>query len=220
MASSASSLYVSIPYVKGGLFCAYIFQRFEPISGGKRDSARLPSCVERGYCLSGALLRTELKMGNSACCGFDGEDKTNVTLQQLATAGLKEVSPQVYEGWVNKYKEGGSVQVLFPDGQRIECKLMLDSSKKILNLSFKEKIRLIPYKDIESCIYGSTAVEQNSADAKLLRDPRVVGFRLFTSGRAIAVSFDDLDAAICFVRFLEQILEESRNGEDHPNPSK
>ncbi|CDJ37349.1 hypothetical protein, conserved [Eimeria necatrix] len=158
-------------------------------------------------------------MGNSACCGFEEEDKANVTLQQLALAGLKDVPPRVYAAWLQKYTEGNTVEVLFPDGQRIECRLTLDSAKKTLTLSFKEKVRPIPYKDIDSWIYGPSAVDQASADAKLLKDPKVVGFRLSTSGRAIAVAFDTTDNAICFVRFLEQILEEARE-EEQPNGPK
>ena len=158
-------------------------------------------------------------MGNSACCSFDGEDKTDITVQHLALAGLKDVPPKGYDIWLKKYKEGSCVEVLFPDGQRIECKLTLDSTKKILTLAFKDKIRAIPYKDIESWIYGSSAMDHSSTDAKLLKDPKVVGFRLSTSGRAIAVAFDDVDNAACFVWFLEQILEQSRE-EEHSNGPK
>lgn len=160
------------------------------------------------------------EMGNSACCGFDGEDKANITLQQLRIAGLKDVSPKVYDAWLTKYKEGSTVEVLFPDGQRIECKLTLDSAEKTLFLAFKDKVRPIPYKDIESWIYGSSAMEHGSADAQLLKDPKVVGFRLSTSGRSIAVAFGDVDSAICFVRFLDQTLEDCRTEEDQPKGPK
>lgn len=157
------------------------------------------------------------EMGNSVCCGFEGEDNSDVTLQQLALAGLKELPAKVYDAWLKKYSQGSSVEVLFPDGQRIECKLTLDSAKRILTLVFKEKVRPIPYKDIDSWIYGPSAVDQASADAKLLKDPKVVGFRLSTSGRAIAVAFDSTDSAVCFVRFLEQTLEQTREQEAHTN---
>lgn len=148
-------------------------------------------------------------MGNT-CCSYGGEDKSNVSVQQLSASGLKEVPAKFYQAWLKRYREGSHVDVLFPDGQRIQCKLTLDAEKRTLFLEFKDKVRGVPYKDIESWIYGSSDMDQTSADAKLLKDPKVVGFRLATSGRAIALAFDDTDSAVSFVSFLEQILEECR----------
>ncbi|CDJ59499.1 hypothetical protein, conserved [Eimeria maxima] len=159
-------------------------------------------------------------MGNSVCCGYEGEENTDITAQQLALAGLKELPAKVYDAWLKKYSTGSTVEVLFPDGQRIECKLTLDSVKRILTLVFKEKVRLIPFQDIDSWIYGPSALDHASADAKLLKDPKVVGFRLSTSGRAIAVAFDATDSAICFVRFLESVLEQTREQEANLNSTK
>lgn len=157
-------------------------------------------------------------MGN-ACCSYGGEDRANVSVQQLSTSGLREVPAKVYQTWFKKYREGSHVDVLFPDGQRIQCKLTLDSDKRTLFLEFKDKVRGVPYKDIESWIYGSSDMDQTSADAKLLKDPKVVGFRLATSGRAIALAFEDTDSALCFVSFLEQTLEECRAEQQNPKTS-
>ncbi|CDJ49725.1 hypothetical protein, conserved [Eimeria brunetti] len=160
-------------------------------------------------------------MGNSPCsicCGIEGEEESNITLQQQqqarAPAGLKKLTPQQYDSWLQRHAQGSGVEVLFPDGQRIQCKLTLDSGREILTLAFKDKVRSIPYKDVDCWIYGPSAVDQASADAQLLKDPKVVGFRLSTSGRAIAVAFEDTEGALCFVRFLEQILENRKEPAD------
>lgn len=143
-----------------------------------------------------------------------------MSVQQLSgSSGLREVPAKFYQSWLKKYKEGSPVDVLFPDGQRIQCKLTLNSNKRTLFLELKDKVRGVPYKDIESWIYGSNEMEQTSADAKLLKDPKVVGFRLATSGRAIALAFEDVDSALSFVSFLEQILEECRQEQQNPKAS-
>ena len=59
--------------------------------------------------------------------------------------------------------------------------------------------------------YGSSTLKLNSSDAALLKDPKVVGFRQRTPGRAIAVAFNDVDSAVSFVWFLERVIEDSRD---------
>lgn len=152
-------------------------------------------------------------MGNRACCGYEGESGTDLEVRREATdttrkrKGLSVTNEQV-EQWLKRYEAGDSMEVLFPDGHRIECNLKIDRERNFMNLSFNQKARPIQLDDIVGCLYGTDPVlDSECVDSKLLKDPRVVGFRLGSSGRAIAFSFRTVTDAQCFVVFVENEIE-------------
>lgn len=151
-------------------------------------------------------------MGNSACCGFEGEDRADFDLSREGEQGDQReirVTKEAFASWMKRYEAGDTMEVLFPDGHRIDCNLKIDRPKNYMNLSFNQKVRPIQLDDINAVLYGSYTKTPECSDSKMLQNPCVVGFRLGSSGRAIAFSFKNVSDAHCFVSFLEEEIKKN-----------
>ncbi|EPR58782.1 IMC sub-compartment protein ISP3 [Toxoplasma gondii TgCatPRC2] len=152
-------------------------------------------------------------MGNTACCGFDSDSTADLEIGREGEVRSRkpiQVSKEAFDNWMNRYEAGDTMEVLFPDGHRIECNLKIDRPKNFMNLTFNQKVRPIQLDDIAAVLYGSDPRSSECADSKMLRNPCVVGFRLASSGRAIAFSFKDITDAQCFVSFLDDEIKKNQ----------
>ncbi|PFH33606.1 IMC sub-compartment protein ISP3 [Besnoitia besnoiti] len=152
-------------------------------------------------------------MGNTACCGFDSDGAADLEIgREGEIRGCKpvDVARETFDSWLKRYESGDTMEVLFPDGHRIECNLKIDRPKNFMNLSFNQKVRPIQLDDVAAVLYGTDSRSSECADSKMLRNPCVVGFRLASSGRAIAFSFKDVSDAECFVTFLEKEIKKNQ----------
>ncbi|SBT42710.1 inner membrane complex sub-compartment protein 3, putative (ISP3) [Plasmodium ovale wallikeri] len=146
-------------------------------------------------------------MGNSMCC-INNDLKNSKSSIDIYKHDPSEIygdyGDWTLEKWIDKYKNGNTIKVAFPDGNEIQCHFKIFLKEKCFELSLDNKVRIIKFNDINCILHRNSCESLLESEQNLLKSPKVIGIRLISTLKAIAFAMDSPAEARMFYEFIEK----------------
>ncbi|KEG04669.1 inner membrane complex sub-compartment protein 3, putative [Plasmodium vinckei vinckei] len=145
-------------------------------------------------------------MGNGLCCINDfNNNKSNIDIYPYPSQEkYDEYDNWTLETWIDKYKNGNTIRVAFPDGNEIQCYFKIFLNEKCFELSLDNKVRVIKFNDIKCVLHRNSCESLLESEQNLLKSPKVIGIRLISTLKAIAFAMDSPGEERMFYEFIKK----------------